>query len=92
MIDTQNGTLQNVITFPPDGAFVVDSTLDVKGPQRTDFKFTEARLQQKKKTTGLPPFGQGYFNSVYVDKDYRVVKDSRGDVLLVRRAGPPRQF
>ncbi len=53
--------LQNVITFPPEGAFVVDSGIQVAGPQRVLFKFKSAQLQLPEgKTWTLPPFGQGW--------------------------------
>ncbi|KAG2293884.1 hypothetical protein Bca52824_040553 [Brassica carinata] len=34
----------------------------------------------------LPPFGQGWFENVYMDGDIRVAKDIRGDYLVVDRA------
>jgi hypothetical protein len=33
----------------------------------------------------LPPFGRGWFDNVYVDRDMRVARDSRGDTLVVVR-------
>lgn len=87
------GTLQNVITFPPEGAFVVDSSISVAGPQRTSFAFTGATLQLPAgRRLSLPPFGSGWFDSVYADGDIRVARDSRGDTLVVARDGPPRRF
>jgi hypothetical protein len=35
----QRGTLNNVITFPPSGSFVVDSTIEVVSKQRVNFRF-----------------------------------------------------
>ena len=32
------------------------------------------------------------FDTVYLDADYRVAKDIRGDTLVVQRDGPPRRF
>lgn len=60
VIDVENGLLNNVITFPPDGAFIVDSSLDVAGDQRTTFKFRGAQLKLSKRSISLPPFGQGW--------------------------------
>ncbi|GFH25952.1 cytochrome P450, partial [Haematococcus lacustris] len=37
VIDVQAGLLQNVITFPPEGAFIVDSDISLAGPQRVQF-------------------------------------------------------
>lgn len=38
VIDVQNRTLNNVITFPPDGVFFVRSTIEIASPQRVNFK------------------------------------------------------
>ncbi|GLI63932.1 hypothetical protein VaNZ11_007073 [Volvox africanus] len=85
--------LQNVITFPPEGAFIVDSSLTVAGRQRVEFGFTGAKLKLPGGTTlGLPPFGKGWFDNLYLDGDLRVSYDSRGDTLITRRVGPPRRF
>ncbi|GIL45968.1 hypothetical protein Vafri_3079 [Volvox africanus] len=85
--------LQNVITFPPEGAFIVDSSLTVAGRQRVEFGFTAAKLKLPGGTTfGLPPFGKGWFDNLYLDGDLRVSYDSRGDTLITRRVGPPRRF
>ena len=60
VIDVAAGRLNNVITFPPDGAFIVDSSLDVGSDQRLNFRFTGARLKLPNRTVSLPPFGQGW--------------------------------
>ncbi|KAG1674848.1 hypothetical protein FOA52_015236 [Chlamydomonas sp. UWO 241] len=93
VIDLDVGRLQNVITFPPEGAFVVDSELQAAGAQRCDFRFRAAELQLPNgRRLGVPPFGQGWFDTVYCDGDLRVARDSRGDTLIVARDGPPRWF
>lgn len=38
VIDVRNRTLNNVITFPPDGVFIVRSTIEVASPQRVNFR------------------------------------------------------
>ncbi|XP_058085672.1 probable plastid-lipid-associated protein 11, chloroplastic [Magnolia sinica] len=86
VIDVERGTLNNVITFPPSGVFFVRSTIEVAPPQRVNFKFTSAVLRGKDWEFPLPPFGQGWFESMYLDDDIRVVKDIRGDYLVVDRA------
>jgi hypothetical protein len=53
-------SLQNVITFPPDGAFIIDSGLAVAGDQRVDFKFNEAGLKVNGTRVPFPPVGQGW--------------------------------
>eukprot|EP00873_Tetraselmis_striata_P036818 jgi/Tetstr1/457082/TSEL_043743.t1 len=92
VIDVEGGTLQNVITFPPDGAFIVTSGVSVAGPQRMDFKFSAAKLKLPKRDIPFPPVGQGWFESVYLDDEIRVARDVRGDTLVVARDGPPRLF
>eukprot|EP00884_Botryococcus_braunii_P020507 jgi/Botrbrau1/713/Bobra.160_2s0036.1 len=92
VIDVDNSKLGNVITFPPDGAFIVDSTLSREGRQRLNFKFTAAKLKLPSRTISLPPYGQGWFDTVYIDNRIRVAKDIRGDTLIVTRDGPPRSF
>ena len=63
VIDVAAGSLNNVITFPPDGAFIVDSSLDVTSAQRLSFKFSGARLKLPKRAVSLPPFGQGWYGA-----------------------------
>ncbi|KAK7395606.1 hypothetical protein VNO78_16170 [Psophocarpus tetragonolobus] len=86
VIDVRNRTLNNVITFPPHGVFFVRSEIEVASPQRVNFRFTSAVLRGKNWEIPLPPFGQGWFDTVYLDDDLRVVKDIRGDYLVVDRA------
>ncbi|XP_074560526.1 putative plastid-lipid-associated protein 11, chloroplastic [Curcuma longa] len=86
VIDVGNGSLNNVITFPPSGVFFVRSSIEVASPQRVNFAFTSAVLRGSGWEIPLPPFGQGWFESIYLDDDIRVVKDIRGDYLVVDRA------
>ncbi|EFJ52574.1 hypothetical protein VOLCADRAFT_86811 [Volvox carteri f. nagariensis] len=90
---SQGSYLQNVITFPPEGAFIVDSSLMVAGRQRVEFSFTAAKLKLPGgRALGLPPFGKGWFDNLYLDSDLRVSYDSRGDTLITRRVGAPHRF
>ncbi|KAM7472072.1 hypothetical protein LguiA_010255 [Lonicera macranthoides] len=86
VIDVEKGVLNNVITFPPDGVFFVRSNIEIASPQRVNFRFTSAVLRGKDWELPLPPFGQGWFETVYLDAEIRVVKDIRGDYLIVDRA------
>ncbi|KAK2974638.1 hypothetical protein RJ640_020520 [Escallonia rubra] len=86
VIDVENRALNNVITFPPDGVFFVRSNIEIASQQRVNFRFTSAVLRGKDWELPLPPFGQGWFESVYLDEEIRVVKDIRGDYLVVDRA------
>lgn len=95
IIDTDSNRLQNVITFPPDGAFIVDSSAssNLDNNQRVDFKFSSASLALPKgRKLMFPPLGKGWFDTIYLDKDIRIAKDVRGDTLIVARYGPPRWF
>nr|ABK21701.1 unknown [Picea sitchensis] len=85
-IDVEKGSLNNVITFPPSGAFVVSSTIQVASPKRINFRFTSAVLRGSNWKIPLPPFGQGWFESLYLDEEIRIAKDIRGDYLVVDRA------
>ncbi|XP_024932545.2 probable plastid-lipid-associated protein 11, chloroplastic isoform X2 [Ziziphus jujuba] len=86
VIDVEQKLLNNVITFPPDGVFFVRSNIEIASPQRVNFRFTSAVLRGKNWEIPLPPFGQGWFESVFLDDEIRVVKDIRGDYLVVDRA------
>ncbi|XP_030966095.1 probable plastid-lipid-associated protein 11, chloroplastic [Quercus lobata] len=86
VIDVENKTLNNVITFPPHGVFFVRSVIEIASPQRVNFRFTSAVLRGENWEFPLPPFGQGWFETVYLDDEIRVVKDIRGDYLVVDRA------
>lgn len=86
VIDVGGSRLNNVITFPPDGAFIVDSTITVVSGQRVNFRFTRASLHGRGWNVPFPPYGQGWFDSVYLDEKIRVAKDIRGDYLVVDRA------
>jgi hypothetical protein len=85
VIDVGKGILNNIITFPPTGAFVVNSTLEVVSKQRVNFRFISAALKVGRSRFPLPPYGQGWFESVYMDEKIRVAKDIRGDYLVVCR-------
>lgn len=60
IIDTDAQTLQNVITFPPDGAFVVQSKIEVPSNQRVQFEFVGASLKLPSRDIKLPPYGKGW--------------------------------
>ncbi|KAA8520472.1 hypothetical protein F0562_014728 [Nyssa sinensis] len=86
VIDVDKRALNNVITFPPHGVFFVRSSIEIASPQRVNFRFTSAVLRGENWELPLPPFGQGWFESVYLDDEIRVVKDIRGDYLVVDQA------
>eukprot|EP00271_Cylindrocystis_brebissonii_P005644 TRINITY_DN17803_c0_g1_i1.p1 TRINITY_DN17803_c0_g1~~TRINITY_DN17803_c0_g1_i1.p1 ORF type:complete len:306 (+),score=33.33 TRINITY_DN17803_c0_g1_i1:185-1102(+) len=84
-IDVSQSSLRNIITFPPTGAFEVDASIEIASDQRVNFRFQSARIKTESRSFGVPPFGRGWFENVYMDEDIRVSKDSRGDVLITER-------
>ena len=87
-IDVDAGTLRNEVVFSNGNAFVVDSVIEVTDETRVDFRFTGAKLNLAtpvEASLPLPPFGQEWFDNVYVDGELRVQRDSRGDTLVVVR-------
>lgn len=61
VINVPENSLQNVISFPPEGAFVVTSSIQIASQQRVSFKFNKARLDlPEKRTIPFPPFGKGW--------------------------------
>ncbi|MED6195483.1 putative plastid-lipid-associated protein 11, chloroplastic [Stylosanthes scabra] len=44
VIDVKQKTLNNVITFPPDGVFFVRSGIEIASPQRVNFRFDTVYL------------------------------------------------
>ncbi|XP_024532409.1 probable plastid-lipid-associated protein 11, chloroplastic isoform X2 [Selaginella moellendorffii] len=62
VIDVGENRLNNVITFPPSGAFVVASTMEVVSDKRVEFQFTGALLRSDTWSLPVPPFGKGCSN------------------------------
>ena len=94
VIDVEAGTLSNVILFGDAGAaVVVRARTKAENPVRTRFEFTAAELHVpgRKAPFSIPPFGSGWFDSLYVDApgsgapSLRAARDSRGDTLVVER-------
>jgi hypothetical protein len=93
VIDLQASRLQNCISFPPEGAFLVDSFIAFdEEDQKCSFKFSGAALKTDKWTVRLPPMGKSRFQTLYVNRTHRVAFDDRGDFLIVERVGAPRNL
>jgi hypothetical protein len=88
-IDTGAESLSNVILFGDEGAFTVSARLSVTSPTRCEFAFTGAALTVGQRRFSVQPVGAGTFESVYVDNELRVSRDSRGDTLVVTRCSAP---
>lgn len=44
VIDVEKRTLNNVITFPPDGVFFVRSSIEVSSSQRVNFRYSSVKI------------------------------------------------
>ena len=87
-IDLRANLINNLIAFQGDCQFSVDGTVDPDATikNQLNFKFTRAQLVLPPLINfGFPPVGSGWFRNVYVNKNYRVAKDVRGDYLVLRR-------
>lgn len=76
--------LENLIPFRRGGSFGVTGRLspDPDGI-RTDFEFESATLDLGKwGSLTLPPVGKGWFDTVFLDDDFRVDVNSRDDILI----------
>jgi len=50
---------------------------------RTNFKFTAASLDLGRwGKYNLPPVGEGWFDTVYLDEELRIDTNSRNDILI----------
>mmetsp|Transcript_49246 Transcript_49246/g.101608 ORF Transcript_49246/g.101608 Transcript_49246/m.101608 type:complete len:253 (-) Transcript_49246:7-765(-) len=97
-LDSSAGTLGNSIVFTDGKRFDVSGTVSSgKQPEaaadgypaglRSSFRFVGAALTVNPSiTVPLPPFGAGWFVSVYLDENLRVNRDSRGDLAIYFRA------
>ena len=92
VIDLREGRLQNCIEFPPEGAFLVDSSIQFDEDEKCSFAFRGAALKLPKRVIRLPPMGKSRFQTIYVSKTTRVAFDDRGDYLVVERVGAPRDL
>eukprot|EP00216_Chloropicon_sp_CCMP2111_P005320 CAMPEP_0198238620 /NCGR_PEP_ID=MMETSP1446-20131203/4242_1 /TAXON_ID=1461542 ORGANISM="Unidentified sp, Strain CCMP2111" /NCGR_SAMPLE_ID=MMETSP1446 /ASSEMBLY_ACC=CAM_ASM_001112 /LENGTH=191 /DNA_ID=CAMNT_0043921077 /DNA_START=17 /DNA_END=589 /DNA_ORIENTATION=+ len=86
--------LQNLIRLDSSSSFVVDSTISFEeDSDRANFSFTSASVSLPGKSRfELPPYGSGWFDTLYIDGRYRLARDSRDDILLVENVGPPTFF
>ncbi|CAE7480096.1 PAP11 [Symbiodinium pilosum] len=97
-LDSGAGTLGNSIVFTDGKRFDVKGTVSSGAPPedatatyppglRSDFRFVGASLTVSPGLIlPLPPFGAGWFVSVYLDDNLRVNRDSRGDLAIYLRA------
>lgn len=83
-IDVDAKTLSNIMLFGQDSKFEVYSSITPEdaGP-RVNFEFEACKLKYRGFTVPLPPVGKGWFESVYLDEDFQVTRDVRGDVTVL---------
>lgn len=90
IINTKDNTISNLINFSNNRSFNVigsiDTGVDSDGTSdRVNFKFIEAIVSFDRFNVKLPPLGKGYFDNIFVDKEYRISYDIRGDYLICKR-------
>jgi len=85
-IDVAAGTLENRIEFE-DGLLRVCSTFapDEVDGRRFNFAFESCDVRWRSVTVPLPPVGKGWGEVVYLDDDFRIQRDVRGDLLVATR-------
>mmetsp|Transcript_23150 Transcript_23150/g.32320 ORF Transcript_23150/g.32320 Transcript_23150/m.32320 type:complete len:80 (+) Transcript_23150:19-258(+) len=74
-----------MIPFRKGGGLGVSGSLSIpeNGGKRTNFKFTTAALDLAKwGKFNIPPIGEGWFDTLYLDEDLRVDTNSRDDILI----------
>jgi len=75
--------LNNKIEFKRGGYLGVSGSAIPSQDRRTDFQFQSATLDLAKwGSYKVPPVGQGWFDTVYLDDDIRVDCNSRKDILI----------
>ena len=81
----QGSMLANMIPFRNGGYLGVKGELstDAEISLRTNFVFTEATLDLGRwGSFQIPPVGKGWFDTLYLDEELRVDKNSRNDILI----------
>jgi len=79
-------SLRNVIPFVKGGSFSVNGRLE-PDPQgvRTEFEFESAMLDLGRwGSYKLPPVGKGWFDTIYLDDNLRIDRNSRNDLLICK--------
>jgi len=90
----ENNNLQNNIPFKKGGSFSVNGELSVPNDDdviekskgmRTEFEFKSATLDIGKwGVYSFPPIGKGWFDTLYLDNNFRIDLNSRDDILICK--------
>ena len=80
----QGRSLNNLIEFKNGGGLSVNGDLNESDiyPERTNFKFSNANLDLGFVSFDIPPVGEGWFDTVYLDANLRIDVNSRDDILI----------
>ena len=80
----KSGSLVNYIPFRKGGGFGVQGSVipDENLGERTNFKFESASIDLGWLKFSIPPLGEGWFDTIYLDDDLRVDVNSRDDILI----------
>ena len=85
IFQTIDGTrLENLIPFRKGGSFGVAGKLVPSEGLRTEFTFESATLDLQWLRIPLPPVGSGWFDTVFLDDELRIDRNSRNDILICR--------
>ena len=86
-IDMATGRLENLIEFE-DGCLQVQSTFspDEANGSRFNFAFDACAVRWRSFELPLPPVGKGWGEQLYLDKELRIQRDVRGDLLVATRS------
>ncbi|KAJ1428850.1 hypothetical protein B484DRAFT_449677 [Ochromonadaceae sp. CCMP2298] len=87
-IDLDAQSINNVIEFGEREFSVLGSlqqSAEKKEGRKLDFSFKSATLKISPLSLKLPPVGKGWFENVFVNDQYRLSKDIRGDYLISKR-------
>ncbi|GAX14895.1 hypothetical protein FisN_29Lh111 [Fistulifera solaris] len=77
--------LENCIPFVKGGSLGVQGILSIpnRAGKRTNFVFSQATLDLGRwGVYSIPPIGQGWFDTLYLDGDLRMDINSRNDLLI----------
>ena len=76
--------LGNTIDFKKGGGLSVVGELipDEALPLRTNFQFKSASIDFGFAKFDIPPVGEGWFDTVYLDEVIRIDTNSRDDILI----------
>ena len=93
------GTSQTIGPAPTETGLALTNTIDFEGgflrvgsscaPEpsggRVNFAFESCDVRWRSVTLPLPPVGKGWGEVVYLDDDFRIQQDVRGDLLVATR-------